>query len=251
MKKLILVVTMLLCLVTCNKNPPPIEGAKKTIRDFAFNLANISAKDSKHCRSYTSPAYGNILWYSDTYKYKIEADFTQYKGIIMGDSTMDIASRYVGYINPSVNQSVAVSGNTLCDVIEQGNAVRTVNPEFVIVGSLGGNDLLQGVPGKLIVQTAKEMVDLFGIRFPATRKVGILIHPSNNIIGNEYKSYVNDRVKQYSEDRGWCIIDPADLMTLGIDGKPRPDQMIDNIHYSYSVTLSIKAEIANKCGILF
>ena len=209
---------------------------KKEILIFSF-----LGWQSQQCRNYYGTS--NTLFFSDEYlnKYTLQ---TPLNLSIIGDSTMDISSRYSGWMSSST-VSFAVSGNTLCDMYEQNiNLNKTY--KNVLIASNGGNDILRKIPNDIIIQTFKQLSENI-------RKTGSLtvigIHPVRVDYANKQREYINSQIKIIVENIKGCYIDPSSLFTLDSDGRTVQEQMLDSIHYNQTKSFEIKNLVKNNCNI--
>ncbi len=175
-------------------------------------------------------------------------DKTQYDGIILGDSTMAMSS-VLPYFKKNTTQSIAIPGNRLCDDTYQLNFINTTNPQFIIVGSTGGDDILSGVSNTVIINTGTEMISMIRAKFLYAKIILVGIHPTLYDYSNQNKSIINSSLKTALSKYGPqnCFVDPG--VVLGIaEGQPMPAPlMFDTVHYNAAVSFAIKSAILEQC----
>ena len=204
--------------------------------------------ERSECRAYSGSA--NPLYPTSAYFTKFFTDQTDYEVVIRGDSTMDISSQYDWFLSPA-SQSVAVSGNTLCDMIEQVPAIKTVNPSAVIISTAGGNDLMHGIDLDLVIQSGKLLIDQTRSKFPFSKIVMVGIHPTFVTFGNENKAYTNSAIRDYLLNTypDTCWIDPLPIFGKAEGEPPDASQMLDSIHYNETISGLVKDSILSLCGV--
>src|SRR5262245_25167143 len=127
--KILLLILMLL--FACQTKP-------KDGRETAYLLSALAIVNyqNSNCRAWSGNP--NQLYFDTSYSGKFIADTKQYTTIVIGDSTMDFSTRLSGYLS-STSQTVAVAGNTLCDMSEQLPSINTLNPSYILIATTGGN----------------------------------------------------------------------------------------------------------------
>ncbi|MCB1176974.1 MAG: SGNH/GDSL hydrolase family protein [Leptospiraceae bacterium] len=188
----------------------------------------------------------NSLFYKSGYY----DTFVNYKtgttNLVIGDSTMDISTRYDGYLS-SVSKSIAVGGNTLCDMYIQFKKIDpTVNNTVISTG--GGNDLLQDIAFDRIEAVGRMLLER--VNSVRTGKMAVIgIHPTRVDSANANKGEVNKRIKAITESLSGCFYDPAELFTLDSSGRASESDMLDSIHYNSTISFNIKDKIQIVCSI--
>ena len=242
MKKCVLI--LLIFILSCAKEKTSFKD--RLIKDalIVIIVFEVSKTLSNSCRDYSGKA--NQLYYTDYYEGKFKADKTQYANIITGDSSMDYSTRLDGYITIS-SQSVAVAGNTLCDMQEQLPAINSTSPTWVIIGTLGGNDVLKKIDNANIIKTGKALFSNIRAKFPSTQIAGVGIHPTRVDYANSNRAIVNDSLKSELD----CYINPDEFFTIEADGKASTSDLLENdeIHYNSTVAFQIKSKLASQCNI--
>lgn len=196
--------------------------------------------DSEVCRK----NYGerNFLYPTTQYAGLFMMDRNPYNTIILGDSTMDIAKRYSEFY--SVNTGFfAVSGNTLCDMLEQIPSIFTPKPEYVLISTGGGNDAIRKIPEKLIIETGKQLILKLRNKYPKAKILLIGIHPTKLTYVNMVRNTINEALAAEVD----CYINPDEYFEVSGSGEPAPNELIDSIHYTREKTMELKSGI-QKCG---
>ena len=247
MKKLILCLVFLTLFSSCSHggNTQNTEKRNKTL--LAFLVYTQYNYKPATCRNYSGEA--NALFFDSQYSGKFTSDLTQYKTIVIGDSTMDISTRQNGYLS-STSESVAVSGNTLCDMTEQYTlSIKTLSPDYIMVASGGGNDLLRKIPNSNIVTTGQQLVDSLIKSYPNLKKlVWVGVHPTRVDYAQSNRGIVNSQMRDYVNSKGGCYVNPDTSFTIDAQGYPATSEMIDSIHYNSTPAFKIRTS-AIGCGI--
>lgn len=256
MKKLTTTILITMILISCNldltgEKEREEKKRKETIKAvllYSFIQENGSGTTSHRCRK--DSGLPNILYPTADYYVKFKADLKQYKYIIRGNSTMDISCAYPGFYDTSTTQCVAVSGNKLCDILEQTPAINTIIPDAMILSAIGGNDLLAHFPNSYIKRTVKDLIDDTRSKWPNTKIVLVGTHPTLMDYANANKGEINNYAKNYLATMpNTCHIDPLPIFGK-LEGEAADQtQMIDGIHYNEAMSFLIKDEILNKCGV--
>lgn len=241
--KSILILLILLTLY-CNTDERK-KKEEENLKLLGLVIATNMNYQSQSCRSYYGES--NYLFPHSQYYPTFSAKKTGFTNSIIGDSTMDISSSYTGWLS-STSVSYAVSGNTMCDMLEQFN---TLNPSVnnAIIATNGGNDLLRKVPIDRIDLTGKELINTIN-----TKKIGKLavigIHPTRVDYANNNRNDLNNRIKTYTESIGGCYVGGLDdLIPLDSEGRASQSYMLDSIHYNESVSNGVKSKLNSICGI--
>lgn len=205
-------------------------------------ILNDALSDS--CRDYSGGT--NELFYTDYYEGSFKADTNEYTNIVIGNSSMDYSTRLTDYLS-SDSQSVAVAGNTLCDMQEQLPAINSTSPDWVVIGTLGGNDVLKKISNGNIAKSGKALFSAIRLKFPSTKIAGIGIHPTRVDYANTNRTVVNDALKPELD----CYINPDEFFTIEDDGKASTSNLLENdtIHYNSTVSYQIKDKLESQCGI--
>lgn len=199
-----------------------------------------------YCITYSMPL--NWLYFLPAYYYTSHADLKQYQTVIIGDSSMDYSSRYPGFMGVNT-QSVAVQGNKVCDMVTQLPAINTVYPQNVVVSTMGGNDIFDGVPN--IEESHRELFNALKERFPSARIIAIGIPPSKDAGMNSRRSAVNNSaiavLQQVYQPSQFCYVDPEQVL----GNPPNPYAFLDDVHYSPVGAFAIKTLVQDVCGLIF
>ena len=238
------VLLLLVLLVGCNTDDRKKKEEEK-LKLLGLVIATNMQYQSQSCRAYYGEA--NFLFPHSQYYPSFVAKKTGYTNAIIGDSTMDISSSYSGWLS-SGSVSYAVSGNTMCDMLEQ---FRTLNPSVnnVLIATNGGNDLLRKVAIDRIESTGKELINT--VNSVKTGKLAVIgIHPTRVDYANQNRNDLNNRIKTYTESVGGCYVGGLDdLIPLDSQGRADQSYMLDSIHYNESVSNNVKSKILNICGV--
>lgn len=203
------------------------------------------AYDSDKCIEISRP---NGLYFTGDYYFRFHGDQRQYTNVVIGDSTMDISSRYPNFLSEK-SQSVAVSGNRLCDMVIQTPAINTANPKNIVISTPGGNDLLQQADQAYIFTYIDFLVDKLRSRYPEAKISVVSIHPTLLSYGNQHKAPINDHAKNKIESIGGCFLDTLSLFGVS-EGEPAPsDKIVDSIHYNQTMSFMIKDNLKTVCGV--
>ena len=162
-----------------------------------------------------------------------------YDNIIIGDSTMDISTRYTGFLSAN-SYSYAVAGNTACDMIEQLETVNVKNVKHIIISTSDGNGLLRGISISIISNTVKQLVESLKAKYPEAKITIILIHPVQVSQAENKRSGLNDLIK--SDSGANCFIDPSGLFVNGAK------DYLDSIHYTETISFKVKS-LLETCGV--
>ena len=217
------------------------------------------------CATYSAP-------FNTAYNYRkdIWTDTAQYQNIIIGDSTMDYSVNFEkmlndqwlkenygipdGYefYNETVTQSVAVAGNTLCDMIMQMGAIHSQNPANIIVSTAGGNDVGHQTPNAKVIETGQAFIDKVRSRFPSAKLTMVGLHPTLIDYGNQNKATTNSGIRDYLLSlTNTCWVDPLSLFGVAEGAAANTADLIDSVHYRPSISLAVKAKIQSDCGVEF
>jgi len=205
----------------------------------------ISTYKTNDCRINYSDS--NVLFAGNEYYPKF-INMKPNENTILGDSTMDISGKVNGFISNKTN-NFSVSGNTLCDILEQLN---TLNPKLnnVIISTIGGNDILRSVNKEVIYQTTNELLKVVkSFQSYNSKIVTVGVHPTRIDFANRNRIEINKRTKELTESINGCYIDIDDLFTIESDGKASQFNMLDSIHYNSNISLGMKNKVSNICKI--
>ena len=234
---------IILHFISCTSEKPKL----KLSRNAVLALSAVSALNSYNsdCRNYsgkTNPLYPLPEYRPNFLQYRT----VSYKNLIFGDSTMDISSRYTGFLS-SDSASLAVSGNTLCDMAEQYEDILPVTESFFI-STGGGNDLLKKISMDRIESTANR---LFSILKKKTKGKGAAagIHPTRIDDANRNRDELNRRIQKLAESYSFCFLSVENLIRLDADGKASEADMLDLIHYNEKISFAVKSRLSSVCGI--
>lgn len=204
---------------------------------------------SSECTQWSEPL--NESYEKNSNWGEFSTDYRQYTTVIIGDSTMDYSDNYAGFLTPGV-QSVAIGGNTLCDMITQLPAINTESPAHVVVSSAGGNEILRGVSRPNMYDSASLLMEALRNRFPDAQITVVDVHPTLLSSVNSEKEITNPEIQNDVLARpNTCWIETAPI--FGVTGSdPAPaGMMLDNIHYDSTVSFQIKDALINDCGVAF
>jgi hypothetical protein len=237
------IIFILFLLFSCS-NPDKEEQRNKKFALLAL-LYSQRPMPITDCRSWSGEQ--NQLYYSEQYSLKFANDYTQYKTIIIGDSTMDISTRFAGYLS-GTSQSVAVSGNTLCDMREQLGVINTKNPEFILISSAGGNDLAKKTPPDKTIKSGELLLDSIKAKFPSAKITFVGVHPTFLDYANRNRGDTNKSIESMTAQREGCYINPDSAFTIDASGYPSQSEMLDSIHYNQTTAFKIRSKIIS-CGV--
>ena len=241
MKKLLLSLITIILSITCNAQPK----INKTSLGLFYLLINRPIETS--CvTSRLNPSY-----YFENYYPTYSSDKNKYGNVVIGDSSIDIPFRNGFNYDRVKTKMVAVSGNTLCDINAQfdSSVLLENSPNNFILGTLGGNDLLNGVNDENVFNNFKFVLNKIKEKNISGKLVLIGTHPTliNSI--NLRKDLINLRIKQYSEnhfgENKVCYIEPMDILGTSVDSS----KMMDNIHLRAEYSIQIFNLIPSKCGV--
>ena len=188
--------------------------------------------------------------YNAGYQAAYATDFNFYLAWIRGNSTMDLTRQYPGW-SASSTANRSVSGNTLCDMIEQVVSTPLGAVEFILIATTGGNDILRGIPNDRVIDSGGIIIRQTRALHPSALIGAISVHPTLVASANANKGAVNSGIKAHLDaDGNGCWID-----TLPVFGKSEGEpadvsQMYpnDRIHYNESMAWAIREAINTACG---
>lgn len=233
----------ILCLVCCTAEKPK----NRLSRNAVIALSAVSALNSYNadCRNYSGKT--NPLYPLPDYRPRfLQYRTASYKNLVLGDSTMDISSRYAGFLSTD-SVSIAVSGNTLCDMAEQYEDILPLTESFFI-STAGGNDLLKKISMERIENSANR---LFSFLKKRTKGKGAVagIHPTRIDDANRDRAELNRRIQRLAESYSFCFMSAENLIRLDADGKASEADMLDSIHYNENISFAVKSRLSSVCGI--
>lgn len=237
MKFLVLYGSIILILLSCAKDKKHHERLLNDLMivELYQRIKPMSCRDS-----YGQP--NTLLNFSEYY-----TKFTNtntYTNIILGDSTMDISTRYEGFLS-SHSYSLAIGGNTACDVLEQ-LAIVNVKTENVMYSTNDGNGGLRSIDINTIRKTNNDVINTIRTKFNPKVIVVILLHPTMLSNFEEKRITINNNF--IIDNTGVCYILPDNLFTL-VNGIATEKDMLDSIHYNKDVSFKIKELVKEKCNI--
>lgn len=204
---------------------------------------------ASECTDWSEPL--NSAYENDSNWGDFSRDYNQYTTVIIGDSTMDYSDNYDGFLTARV-QSVAIGGNTFCDMLVQLPAINTVSPQHIVISSAGGNDILRGISRSNMYSAASLLLDELRNRFPDAQITVVDVHPTLLSSLNSEKEITNPAIKSDVEGRSnTCWIETAPI--FGVTGSdPAPSGlMLDSIHYNSTVSFQIKDALISDCAVVF
>lgn len=214
-----------------------------------LSAAYWNAYDHEDCERYEGGM--NPIYWNPAYYFKYAADWNAYSnGIILGDSTMDLAvNAYTGYITRAGIGAYPVSGNKSCDINMQLANVHA-QPAFVWLSTAGGNDLLGGVSDSDSAKSINAMLDRVRVKFPQAKLCVILVHPTLVTYGNQHKAAVNALTAAHVSAMGNAVsYNPLPIFGVA-EGQAAPASMlIDTIHPNQAATLLIRNAAQTACSV--
>jgi hypothetical protein len=242
----ICIVVLLIISVTFNScTDNNRKKSEKQLKDLFSMLLVIEIYNRiqvKPCREY----YGqpnSLLLFPEYYNKFLNSN--KYATLVMGDSTMDISTRYNGYLSVD-SYSIAIGGNTACDVLEQLSLV-SMTADNIVYSTNDGNGGLRGVDIDIIRRTNNEVITAIKQKLKPSKIVVVLLHPTMLRNFDSKRKLVN---KNFVDDNpDVCSILPDQLFTLDSNGLPSSGDMIDSIHYSEKISFGIKQLIKDQCSI--
>lgn len=194
--------------------------------------------------SSTNPLFPDV--YYDHYS----SNRNQYKTLILGDSTMDIAcNSFVGYSGEA--GCFPVSGNKIPDFQSQLCVLSTINPSYVVVSTMGGNDLLSQTPNDEIIRRGFGFVDALNAKYPNATKVFIQVHPTRVDYANENRGKTNSAISSYAISKSWKVVDPDSCFVVDGQGRALQSYLLDAIHPNQSSSNCIKSKVISECGVVY
>lgn len=169
---------------------------------------------------------------------------TSCDGVIIGDSTMDLA-RTTSFYDNTKTLNYAISGNTACDYLYQMDIIKC-NPQKVLIATGDGNGVLRKVSSNTSIETMRKVIAKVKQKWNPTIVV-IGIHPILLTNENISKNPVNAGVSQL----GACYINPLPIFGVGENDPPDSSLMLDQIHYNSTIYPKYKTQITTQCSITF
>lgn len=185
------------------------------------------------------------LYPTNKYAGNFQKDETEYKTIILGDSTLDYIRRFPEY-HSDQTQNLAVAGNTLCDILEQLPAIKSKSPEAIIISTGGGNDLIRKIPTEIILQTGNTLFQELRMLFPKTKLILAGVHPTRLNHVNANRKLVNSGFAKKVD----CYVDTEVYFQVDQEGKPGFMELLDQVHYSKDIAFRIREGFI-QCGAEF
>ncbi len=238
MKKVILILTILGLLFSgCNNDNKKDEQKKQQAIIAGWFLG---CQFSSSNPLFTDPYYGRYI-----------SDQRQYRILILGNSTEDIAcNSFEGYRGPETG-CFPVSGNKLPDMETQLCVLNTINPEWIIVGTMGGNDLLGQIDDTEIIKRGKSLIDSIDRKYPNAGKVFIKVHPTRVDYANQHRDKTNSEISSYAISKGWKVTDPDSCFQVDSEGRALQSYLLDAIHPNSSTSFCIKNKIKIEHGVVY
>lgn len=181
------------------------------------------------------------------------ADVEDYETVIIGDSVMLINETSPNFIeNRSKVQLGAIADSTSCDFqLELFFINSGPNVKYVIIGTMGGNDIRFNVPEAVILKSEFELLTRLRVKFPNAKFVYIQIHPTQIEAINKKAQKLSLSIFPWIGEGCW--INPAKLF---LDLDPLPASPVfyfpnDDLHYTPYISQGIKNMIINQCKINF
>ena len=223
-----MIIILILVALGCQEKP---DNRKRDLTLLAL-FASRNVPTIQNCRAYSGN--GNSLYpnYLVT-----QQDNKTYTTVILGDSTMDLSGQVQGFLSTGT-QNRAVSGNTLCDMLEQSYDIR-YKPDRIVVASLGGNDLLRHVSNANIIQTGKDLVSRLRQVYPSALIYGVGVHQTKVDYANANRGITNAALQPLFD----CYLNPDPYFT-----SPSSDY-VDSIHYSSTVSMKIRQGLIDNCKV--
>jgi len=236
MKKVILVLIFSLLLLGCSNEDKKKEQKKKQqALVVGYFLGCQFTSDNP---LFVDPYYGRYV-----------SNQTQYNILVLGDSTMDIAcNTFANYVSGGTG-CFPVSGNKIPDFETQLCVLSTVAPSFIIISTMGGNDLLSQVPDDEIIRRGKSFVDALDKKYPNAKKIWVKVHPTRVDYANQHRGKTNTDISNYATLKGWKIIDPDSCFQVDSDGRALQSYLLDAIHPNSQSAFCIKNKIKLEQGV--
>lgn len=193
----------------------------------------------------SNPLFANV--YYDRYS----VDYTQYKQLVLGNSVNDIAcNSFTGYKGEGTG-CFPVSGNKLPDMEAQLCVLNTINPDIIVVESMGGNDLLSQIPDHEVISRGKSLVDSINRKYPSSTKIFVRVHPTRVDYANEHRTKTNSGISDYAVSVGWKVLDPDSCFQVDSDGRASQSNLLDAIHPNSEAMFCIKNKIKTQYGVSY
>ena len=263
MRKILATLLIPIFLSFCQHHESQNDKNKKMIKQlvelYVINMIifNTPQYEDSACVSYSQPLNPAYIFYWPA----LHANTTQYSHLIVGDSTMAISTIYAGYMGTGTG-TVAIAGNTLCDMITQMPAINATSPSLIIVSTAGGNDLLrQNISNANIINTGTLLIKRLHQKFPSAKLVVIGVHPTLVSYANANKATTNNGIQaaltaEYGSQG--CFVNP--LVLFGVaegaaanqtDMIQRADGSYDTVHYNQAMSFSIKNKVQTDCSVSY
>ena len=232
--KTILILSLVLA-IGCTDNQKKEERKKQQ----AFLVGYIMGCQFSSANSlFVDPYYGKYI-----------SDRKQYRFLLLGNSTEDIAcNSFPGY-KGSETGCFPVSGNKLPDMEAQLCVLSTATPEWVIIGTMGGNDLLGQVDDSEIIRRGKSLIDATDRKYPNAGKIFIRVHPTRVDYANAHRGKTNSEISAYAISKGWKVVEPDSCFQVDSDGRALQSNLLDAIHPNSEAMFCIKNKIKSDYGV--
>lgn len=240
MKSLVLFgkIILILLLLSCAKEEK--KHHERLLNDLMIVKLYQRIKPMSCRESYGQP--NTLINFSEYYTKFINTN--TYTNLVLGDSTMDISTRYEGFLS-SHSYSLAISGNTACDVLEQ-LAIVNVKTENVMYSTNDGNGGLRNIDVNTIRKTNNDVINAIKVKFNPKVIVVILLHPT--MLSNFASKRIEINNNFVIDNPDVCSILPDTLFTL-VNGLATEKDMLDSIHYNRDISFGIKQLVKDKCNI--
>jgi len=183
------------------------------------------------------------------YYNRYASDLKQYTYLILGNSTEDIAcNSFEGYKGKDTG-CFPVSGNKLSDMESQLCVLNTIKPQWIIAGTMGGNDLLGQIPDEETIRRGKSFVDATNLKYPESEKIFIKVHLTRVDYANQHRTKTNTEISNYAILKGWKVLDPDSCFQVDSDGRALQSNLLDAIHPNSEAMFCIKNKIKSEFGV--
>ena len=196
----------------------------------------------------------NPLYILPHYFGAFRRDEGRYTNLIVGDSTATISALVPGFLQSGLTRSIGVPGNRLCHMlITLGPSAHGGKVDAIVVMTLGGNDLLAGLPRATIEEDLRALRQGLRKRYPRAKLVGVGVHPVRlGLTRNLQIERLNERARPiWMSDEPACFVDPKGLFTTDETGQPAAAHFLPNdpIHYESAIALGLRKLVAAECAV--